>query len=80
LIKLVENESQSSQNTNMITNLEHIIKVLFFSTRKLSKDSERFITMLLGKSRQFNKLGIFSLYCLALALQEQEIAINLPFF
>lgn len=62
-------------------NLEHIVKVIFYSPIKLSKAGENFIiTLIRHKQREFNKLGVFSLYCLALALQERLISVNLAFF
>ena len=57
------------------------MKIIFYSPIQLSPKSEKFIIKMLTHERQeYNKLGIFSLYCVALALQERIVQVNLAFF
>lgn len=56
----------------MLIDLEHLLKVMFYKHPKLSESGEKLIkTLLQAKQKEFIKLGIFSLYCMALALPEK---------
>ena len=89
LLKLVQYESVFRNNHQLLLNLEHLIKIVFYSSVKLSRPAGMdFVKYLLkggGKnppheSTEFKKLGIFSLYCIALGLQENKKCRNIDFF
>ena len=73
-------------NHHLLLNLEHLIKIVFYSQVKLSKPAgKEFVKFMLkgGSKRdatEFKKLGMFSLYCIALGLQENKKCRNIDFF
>ena len=57
---------------DMLADLEHLLKIMFYKHPNLSPGSEALVKKLLeSKLREFQKLGVYSLYCLALALSEK---------
>lgn len=86
LLKLVQNEDVFRGHAQLLFSLEHLIKIIFhYKGAKLSKtyglDFVKF--MLKGgveKSSEFKTLGVFTLYCIALGLQEDKKICNIDFF
>eukprot|EP00347_Sterkiella_histriomuscorum_P023636 403333912 len=70
------------QNDMFNTNLEIIVKLMYYSPEKVTESSEQFLINLITNqhSTELNRLGLFSLYCISLAIQEQNQIHNIFIF
>lgn len=82
LLSLVEKCDSLFEDAELIKKLEELVKAVFNSSAGvLYPSSTLFVKNLLKHPRnEFQKLGIFSLYCIALALQEKKDEPNLDIF
>ena len=72
LLSLVAHEALF-EDIEILKKLEDIVKAVFYSPGVLNPSGEKFVALLLRHPRHdFNKLGIFSLYCIALGLQDKQ--------
>ena len=80
LLSLSKHERLFDDN-EIMKKLEDIVKAVFYSKGVLNPSGEQFVKFLLVHQRHdFNKLGIFSLYCIALGLQDKESERNFRIF
>lgn len=70
LLNLIVANEQFAINESIFTNLELVVKLVYYNPIKITKTSETFIKTLLEYPNQseLNRLGLFSLYCISLAL------------
>lgn len=62
----------------MLKKLEDMVRAVFFTSGRLPDSGKLFIKHLLqSQSHELNKLGIQSLRCIALRLQDEESAGNI---
>ena len=65
----------------MLKKLEDMVRAVFFTSGRLPDSGRLFIKHLLqSQSQELNKLGIQSLRCIALGLQDEESARNIELF
>jgi hypothetical protein len=70
LLNLVIANDVYAAQESVFANLELIVKLIFYNPINLTKSSESFIKALLSHptSTEFNRLGLFTLYLISLAL------------
>ena len=71
LNQIIKNEKEAT-NENIFQKLELIVKLMYYNPVKISSQSVNFIKTLIehATSSEYNRLGLFALYCISLALQE----------
>lgn len=80
LLSLVRHE-RLFEDQEVQKKFEDIVKAVFYSPSALKPTALMFIKSLLRHARHdFNKLGIFTLYCVALGLQDKHCAQNFNIF
>ena len=82
---LVKQEHVLIEFRQFLSNLEHLIKQLFDSKVQLKNNAKEFIKFLLNggmnsNTREFKKLGIYCLYCIAINLKEDKNQCNIDLF
>ena len=58
----------SQYHDSVFVNLELVVKLIYYNPVRLTEESDNFLKSLLeSKNEEFNRLGLFSLYCISLA-------------
>mmetsp|Transcript_33920 Transcript_33920/g.33040 ORF Transcript_33920/g.33040 Transcript_33920/m.33040 type:complete len:182 (+) Transcript_33920:218-763(+) len=81
MLNSIIGKEQFALQEQPLSDLELVVKLIFYNPVKMFKSSQLFIhTLLQHSNHNYNKLGLLALHCISLALQEKEFQQNIVLF